>query len=684
MLTGRPPFRADTIADTERQLIADEPAKPTRLNAKVPRDLETICLKCLQKDPKRRYASTAALADDLRRFLNGEPIKARPVGVIGRTVKWVRRRPAQAIALVVTVMLIIGSSSAAVWFLSASSARAHAVEADIQRVIELDHDAKWADARTELLRAGIELGNHGPSELHQQLAARNRELDLVSQLDYIRMNVWNGIGNSRDYDVRDAYQAAFQKIGVEAYIADKASAVAQIARSPIRKALVVALDDWAVWTTDLNRRKWLLELVQASEENPTEWRRQFHDIRNWKDREALGRLAASAPIAEESVSTLVEVGRSLEDEAAESGLTFLTKVQQQHPNDFWANLSLGDAEWAAGNMPDAARYFQVAVALQPNSTAAEHNLGAALFKLGHNDEALVHLEDAVRVSPTERVCRMTLALALSAGGKDDRAIQMARSGLPMGPDDPYPHEVLGQCLEVAGHQDEAMAEYHRALCLAPNLMTTIPAYKSRPNLRYDGPVEQRFAYWKAYIRTSPTDYASWYGYGELCLLIGDEDEYRSARTKMLALFRNTTDSRVAEHIGRSCLLLPGSSDETRQADALIEMANSTDISKVGGGIMACFHIARELAEYRLGHLDKAIQIANSPSSKVLQPMPQLILAMAQYRSGNVNKARATLETAMKMYDWNQEDRSNPDGWMFRVLRRQAEAMILPAATQPAK
>ncbi len=108
LLTGRPPFKAATPLETLLQVRTEEPVPPARLQPKTPRDLETIALKCLPKDPARRYASAGGLADDLGRFLAGEPIRARAVGRLEHALKWARRRPAAA-ALIAVILTALAS-----------------------------------------------------------------------------------------------------------------------------------------------------------------------------------------------------------------------------------------------------------------------------------------------------------------------------------------------------------------------------------------------------------------------------------------------------------------------------------------------------------------------------------------------------------------------------------------------
>ncbi len=167
-LTGRPPFRAATLLDTLEQVRSQEPVAPSRLTPTVPRDLETICLKCLEKEPHKRYPSASALAEDLRRFREGEPIVARPVGAVERGVKWVKRRPASAALIGLALLSTTGAFAGVLW--------------DLQRVEEQRQKAESRRGEAERSAAAATAAEKEAKEQGEQ-AKRNETKARAAQHD---------------------------------------------------------------------------------------------------------------------------------------------------------------------------------------------------------------------------------------------------------------------------------------------------------------------------------------------------------------------------------------------------------------------------------------------------------------------------------------------------------------------
>jgi len=147
-LTGRPPFLGQTVVETLDQVRTQEPVPPSRRQAGVPPDLDTICLKCLRKEPEKRYASAAELADELLRYQQGEPILARPVGRLERAVKWVRRNPVVALAGAAAVLALVAGLGGTTWgLLDATAAKEKETQARTKA------EQKEAEAQLQRIKA---------------------------------------------------------------------------------------------------------------------------------------------------------------------------------------------------------------------------------------------------------------------------------------------------------------------------------------------------------------------------------------------------------------------------------------------------------------------------------------------------------------------------------------------------
>ena len=314
-LTGRPPFLGASAMETMKLVVSAEVVPPRRQRFDVPRDLETIALKCLEKEPRRRYPDAAALADDLRRFLDGRPIAARPVGPVGRLWRWCGRNPAlaaSAAALLLTFLL--GTPALIVLWLQARADRARAE-------VERDHAERSRDRAISavhlLLKTGSEDMNTEelrPYRKAQIDAGLRESIALVRDLE----------GDPRAETQRlDAYEA-LARIQFES--GDKSGAVAST-----RKAIALVEGLVAHDLTDLRARaRMALSLHRASTILPDDEERRATALRST---EILRTMPAGAAGDGDDDPMLLEA--------------------MNHYND-------GDRLWASGRQPEARNAFRAA------------------------------------------------------------------------------------------------------------------------------------------------------------------------------------------------------------------------------------------------------------------------------------------------------------------------------------
>ncbi|MFL5337284.1 MAG: serine/threonine-protein kinase, partial [Geminicoccaceae bacterium] len=353
LLTGRPPFRAETPAETVHQVIYQDPAAPSRLNAKVPRELETICLKCLHKEPERRYESAAELADDLNRFREGRPIRARPPGLGGRLWRWTRRNPSAA-ALVATVLAVVGLAVGGGFWLQRQQAErreeaarqegreAQAVEAVLAQAADLQKQGRWPESRAVLKGTPALLGSSASADLRERVQRAKVDADMVAELEEIRLRLLEGTRSQEPNAPRGdrLYAEALRGYGIDLATLEPAQAASLIRSSAIRTTLLAFLYDWVFyWESDADRARLRAVLDLADDDG---WRRRLRGTLAVYDAATREELL-TAPEARDQPPVLVAglAGLLIHGPQAEAARALLHEAQQYHPEDFWINFQLG-------------------------------------------------------------------------------------------------------------------------------------------------------------------------------------------------------------------------------------------------------------------------------------------------------------------------------------------------------
>ncbi len=488
---------------------------PRRLNPKVPQDLETICLKCLSKEPQRRYASAAALADDLRRFGEGRPIQARRVGWAERFWRWCRRNPTMA-ALLVTALALVGHGERRRGVARAATGRA------AQRGRHDRGSGRESPPGVPLPRspatagAGPAAGGAGGAgRPRRQVDEAMADVNLAQRLDDARTRAATLVDTDGIFDPAESeplYRSAFADAGLGRDGDDSEAVVAAVRARAVRAEIVAALDDWASVTPDLRRREWLLAVARGAD--PDEVRDRLRQPELWRDAARLTRVARELRVAELSPQLATALGRVSRKSGGEA-IALLTATQNRFPQDFWVTFELAWALNQERRWDEGLGYFRAALALRPESSAAYNGLGEILRSMGRVDEAIDPLEQALRLDPRNMLAHYHLAFALYSKGRLDGAIEHCQQALSIDPKSAALHNNLGMALRDRGRLDEAIEHLKQSVSIDPK--SAFGQLNLGVALYNKGQLDEAFSHVQEAVRLDP-NYAM--AHGDLAVILG--------------------------------------------------------------------------------------------------------------------------------------------------------------------
>lgn len=488
LITGRPPFKAESSTETRRQVIADEPVPPSRLNSRVPRDLETICLKCLLKDPSRRYTTAADLAADLERFTSGQPILARPVGTGERMLKWCRRRPSTTLAIAVSAVAIAGAVAAGIWLqqiehtrhteetVRRESARA-SIEAALPSLAQFVKSKQWVDAVGLLRTAQSRLADAQSPELGDRLAAIQENFEVSQELDRVRQNfLGSDVTGYTHSPARKSYSSIFSRVGIGSDVEIEIAA-RRVRDSPLCAELLIALDlaAFAEHTGGgFTERDRLLAVARAASPNP--WQDRFRDPAGWGDAVHSRRLFDDIALAEPSPPShqvfLIAHVLSKHD-ALESIIEILREAQLRDPSDVWVTIGLADALRREGN-PEALQFYRTATALQPANIVAWCMLGWSLSANGDLEGAVAALKKAIEIQPDYPLGLHYLLEAIARNDRWDEALAVAHEFSAAHPEIELPAQTKNQITMYKSRSAAAKREWSVAAGFHSHLQQGYP------------------------------------------------------------------------------------------------------------------------------------------------------------------------------------------------------------------
>jgi Flp pilus assembly protein TadD len=531
LLTLEPAFPGKNRHEVLRRIAFEEPRPPRQLNKAIPAELATIVRKALEKSPDDRYATAGELADDLRRFLEDKPIRARPPTVRQRLMKWSRRhQPVLRTAAAAVILMAALLAGGALWLVRQQSVR----RADTERAVttaltraetllaegdkQTEDPPRWRSTVQLAVAAGESAEQLArPGEATEELAQRVREVRaavavaetdrrLLAELERIRLEraVFKLVPNDDARPATPLYGELLGSYGVD--LAAPEAAAAKVRGSRLREALLAALEDWRQAIPDEQERQRLDEVIEAAEPADAfraRWRRAVRE----RDRAQLAKLSTEPSVQTLPAAAISSLAWDLQiawEWAAAERL--LREAQRRKPDDFWLNYDLGQflydradafpgsvgpisltgrqlrrmlgleqaeappapvAGGDASRLEEAVGFLRAALVRRSDSPGVYHQLGSALLAKGDLEGAIDCYEHALRLEPNYAGVHQSLAIALDMNKDPDGAVREYQAALQLDPKRSVSHNNLGYHLYVKHHLEDARREFEAAIALNP-------------------------------------------------------------------------------------------------------------------------------------------------------------------------------------------------------------------------
>ncbi len=510
MLTGRPPFQGTTILETLEMVQNQEPVPPRRLQPSVPRDLETICLKCLQKEPQKRYATAGGLGADLLRFLGGEAILARRVGLPERMWRWCKRNPKVA-GLTGAVALLIAMVLA---FLASAYSRAAREQEVIATERQLVEDR--LEQATAAIRGGdqrqaqalLDYTNPLLENTEQLRDVRNRIEELKSQVqlysEFKRLvddaRFASRFGSRRRKQT--AQQQCRQLVALNRQINDRAGdAAAGLPSLNVEQVQLFKEDEFEAYLISAKleadlERDGQSHIAPDAARRAIDWLSQADAILPdtrvvHADRAEYWAAVGDAKAAQRDFNRAMEIEptsavdhfyhgfanhrRALkarsEGKAKEAEDYFRKEiveyaaVLQQRQDSFWAYFNSANTQFELGNLREAQIAFTACIRIRPDFPWPYNNRGTIHHRLGENDQAVQDYDKAVALDPEYFEALTNRGLAQSRLGKFDSAVADLEWAIQISSDYAPAHEYLAETHFAQKDFAAAINDYARLLPL---------------------------------------------------------------------------------------------------------------------------------------------------------------------------------------------------------------------------